>query len=72
MAVAAAFSYTQQDPNAEKLLNEMITPPESKFIDSAILNLYSMEAITSKDDKATLTELGKAMKSKFSMLSSFR
>ena len=55
------IEYIKNFGDVKKLLNEMITPPESKFIDSAILNLYSMEAITSKDDKATLTELGKAM-----------
>ena len=55
------IEYIKNFGDVKKLLNEMITPPESKFIDSAILNLYSMEAITSKDDKATLTDLGKAM-----------
>jgi HrpA-like RNA helicase len=55
------IEYIKNFSDVRKLLNEMITPPEAKFIDSAILNLYSMEAITSKDDKATLTDLGKAM-----------
>ena len=55
------IEYIKNFGDVKKLLNEMITPPEPKFIDSAILNLYSMEAITSKDDKAILTDLGKAM-----------
>jgi HrpA-like RNA helicase len=55
------IEYIKNFGDVRKLLNEMITPPEAKFIDSAILNLYSMEAISSKDDKATLTTLGKAM-----------
>jgi HrpA-like RNA helicase len=55
------IEYIKNFGDVRKLLNEMITPPEPKFIDSAILNLYSMEAISSKDDKATLTTLGKAM-----------
>lgn len=55
------IEYIKNFGDVRKLLNEMITPPEAKFIDSAILNLYSMEAISSKDDKAVLTDLGKAM-----------
>jgi HrpA-like RNA helicase len=55
------IEYIKNFGDVRKLLNEMITPPEPKFIDSAILNLYSMEAISSKDDKAVLTDLGKAM-----------
>ena len=51
-----------KDINAvKKLLNEMMTPPEQKFIDSALLNLYSMEAITTKNNKSVLTEMGKGM-----------
>ena len=52
------IEYIKNFGDVRKLLSEMITPPEAKFIDSAILNLYSMEAISSKDDTGKITELG--------------
>ena len=55
------IEYIKNIGDMKKLLGEMMTPPEPKFIDSALHILYSMEAITSKDDKGTLTDLGKAM-----------
>jgi HrpA-like RNA helicase len=55
------IEYIKNITDVKKLLNEMIAPPEKKFLDSALHNLYSMGAITSKDDNATITDLGKAM-----------
>ena len=46
----------------------MLSPPEDKFISSALLNLYSMEAITSRENTGNITILGRAI-SKFSGLS---
>jgi len=55
--------YIKNFGDVVKLLNEMMSPPKEIFIKSAQLNLYSMEAITSLDDNATLTPLGKAITS---------
>lgn len=60
--------YIKNIKDVKKLLNEMMSPPEQKFIDSALLNLYSMEAISSKDDDGKITDLGLAI-SGFSGLS---
>jgi pre-mRNA-splicing factor ATP-dependent RNA helicase DHX15/PRP43 len=53
--------YIKNLGDVKNLLNEMMSPPEKKFIDSALLNLYTMQAITSKNDSGTLTELGKGI-----------
>ncbi len=53
--------YIKNFGDVKNLLNDMMSPPEKKFIDSAQLNLYSMEAITSQDNDAVLTELGRAI-----------
>jgi len=55
------LDYIKNVNDVRKLLNEMMTPPEEKFISSALLNLYSMEAITLKNNNGILTELGKAI-----------
>jgi pre-mRNA-splicing factor ATP-dependent RNA helicase DHX15/PRP43 len=55
--------YIKNLSDVKNLLNEMMSPPEQKFIDSAVLNLYTMEAISSKDDNAILTDLGKGISS---------
>ena len=60
--------YIKNVKDVKKLLSEMMSPPEQKFIDSALLNLYSMEAISSKDDDGKISELGLAI-SGFSGLS---
>lgn len=57
--------YVKNFGEVKKLLNDMISPPEKKFIDSAQLNLFSMGAITTLDDSAILTDLGKGI-AKFS------
>lgn len=49
----------------KNLLNEMISPPSKAFIDSAQLNLYSMGAISTSDDTAILTDMGRGI-AKFS------
>lgn len=59
--------YVKNFGEVKQLLNDMISPPEKKFVDSAQLNLYSMGAITALDDSATLTDLGKGI-AKFSGL----
>jgi HrpA-like RNA helicase len=59
------IEYIKNIADVKKLLNEMISPPEKRFLDSALHNLYSMGAITSKDDTGIITDLGKAM-TKFS------
>ena len=62
------IDYIKNVKDVKNVLNEMISPPEQKFIDSALLNLYSMEAISSKDDDGKINELGLAI-SGFSGLS---
>ena len=62
------LEYIKNIEDVKKLLSEMMSPPEQKFIDSALLNLYSMEAISSKDDDGKISELGLAI-SGFSGLS---
>ena len=62
------IDYIKNIGDVRKLLNEMLSPPEDKFISSALLNLYSMEAITSRENTGTITILGRAI-SKFSGLS---
>jgi HrpA-like RNA helicase len=62
------IDYIKNVSDVKNVLNEMISPPEQKFIDSALLNLYSMEAISSKDNDGKINELGLAI-SGFSGLS---
>jgi HrpA-like RNA helicase len=62
-----SIPYVKNFGEAKQLLNDMISPPEKKFVDSAQLNLYSMGAITTLDDTATLTEFGRGI-AKFSGL----
>lgn len=57
--------YIKNFGDVVKLLNEMMSPPKEIFIKSAQLNLYSMEAITSLDNNASITPLGEAI-TKFS------
>jgi HrpA-like RNA helicase len=59
------ISYIKNFGDVEKLMNDMMSPPHPIFIKNARNNLYSMEAITSLDNNATITELGKAI-AKFS------
>ena len=61
------ISYIKNLGDVKQLLNEMMSPPEQKFVDSAVHKLYSMETITSKDSKGVLTELGNDI-SKFSSI----
>jgi ATP-dependent RNA helicase DHX57 len=61
--------YIKNLGDVKKLLNEMMSPPESKFIDSALHKLMAMEAINGKDAKATVSELGQEL-SKFSSINS--
>ena len=62
------INYIKNVKDVKNLLSEMMSPPEQKFIDSALLNLYSMEAISSKEDDGKISELGLAI-SGFSGLS---
>jgi HrpA-like RNA helicase len=57
--------YVKNFGEVKNLLNEMISPPSKAFIDSAQLNLYSMGAISSNDDTAILTDMGRGI-AKFS------
>ncbi len=52
--------YVKNIGDLKKLLASMMSPPSDDFINSALHNLYSNEAITSKDDDGTLTQLGRA------------
>jgi pre-mRNA-splicing factor ATP-dependent RNA helicase DHX15/PRP43 len=61
------LNYIKNFNDVKKLLTEMMTPPQEKFINSASLNLYSMEALSSKSNNGNVTELGKSI-SKFSGL----
>lgn len=60
-----SIPYVKNFGEVKQLLNDMISPPEKKFVDSAQLNLYSMGAITTLDDTATLTPFGRGI-AKFS------
>ena len=55
------IEYIKNLKDVNNLLNEMMTPPTKDFVDSAIKNLYSMGAISSMDDTAILTDIGRAM-----------
>jgi HrpA-like RNA helicase len=57
------IDYIKNFGDVKNLLNEMMNPPDKKFVDSALLNLYSMEAIASQKNSAMLTDLGRAISS---------
>ena len=57
------IDYIKNFGDVKKLLNEMMNPPDKKFVDSALLNLYSMEAITGQENSSMLTDLGRAISS---------
>ena len=59
--------YIKNWGDAKKLLGDMMSPPESKFMESAIHKLVAMEALSGKESKATVTELGQEL-SKFSSI----
>jgi len=62
------ISYIKNFGDIKNLLNTMMSPPKEIFIENARKNLYSMQAITSNDDNATMTPLGEAI-TKFSGIS---
>lgn len=47
--------------NLRGLLNEMMDPPEKKFIDSGLNILLRLDAINGLEDSSVLTSLGKSM-----------
>ena len=53
------LKYINNIKDLKQFLNEFLSPPSDKFINSALHNLYSMEAITSKDNNGKLTDLGR-------------
>jgi len=59
--------YIKDLGDVKKLLDTMMSPPEPKFMDSAIHKLVAMEALSGKESKATVTELGQEL-SKFSSI----
>lgn len=60
------FSYkTNSKKDSKSLdgyLSQMITPPDEKFINIALIILFSLGAIEVKNKKATVTDLGRAMR----------
>ena len=58
------LKYVKNVGDLKKYLNELIDPPKEIFLKASFLKLYTLGAISSNDDKATVTNLGKAI-SKF-------
>ena len=53
------LKYIKNIKDLKQFLNEFISPPSDKFINSALHNLYSMNAITSTENNGKLTDLGR-------------
>jgi HrpA-like RNA helicase len=58
------LKYVKNVGDLKAYLNELIDPPKEIFLKASFLKLHTLGAITSNDDKATVTNLGKAI-SKF-------
>ena len=58
------LKYVKNVGDLKKYLNELIDPPKEIFLKASFLKLYTLGAITSNDDNAIVTNLGKAI-SKF-------
>ena len=58
------LKYVKNVGDLKVYLNELIDPPKEIFLKASFLKLYTLGAITTNDDKATVTNLGKAI-SKF-------
>ena len=58
------LKYVKNVGDLKEYLNSLIDPPKEIFLKASFLKLYTLGAITTNDDNATVTNLGKAI-SKF-------